>query len=57
MKKLKLKIALKIVKFGIWLYDANIDMAWDNEDRSNVKKLWEMHDDFERKLNGVSSVR
>ena len=50
MRKLTLKIGIKVVKFGIWLYEANDDMAWDNEDRANVKKLWELHDEFAKKL-------
>lgn len=52
MKRIKALIALKIVKIGLWLYDNNTDEHWDDGDKANVKKLWEMHDKFEKQVMG-----
>jgi len=50
MKKLKLKIALKLIRFGIYVYESNIGMQWDKEDFANVEKLWRWHDQLQAEL-------
>jgi len=50
LKRIKAYLGLKIVRIGIWLYDNNLDMHWDNEDKSNIEKLWKLHDQFEAEL-------
>ena len=51
MRIIRLWIGLKLIDFGIWLYDVNVDMPWDNEDRNNVERLWKYRDEFVSKMN------
>lgn len=35
-------ISIKLVNFGLWIYEINMDMNWDDEDLQNYKKLKEI---------------
>ena len=50
MRKLKAWFALKLLRFAIRIYE---DQPWyllTPEDKRNLAKLWEYHDEFERRL-------
>jgi hypothetical protein len=51
MKKLKAKIGLKIISFGIWIYESQNFGTLDEQDKNNLKKLWQYHDTFSKALN------
>ena len=46
MKKLKAKIGLRIVRFGIWIMELQPYGLLDAEDKENLQKLWQWHDKF-----------
>lgn len=41
-------IGLKLINFGIWLYDYNSHLDWDQEDRELYKRLHELKRKFEK---------
>lgn len=44
-------IAYKLVRFGIWLHEQKPFGMLDEEDKQNLRRLWELHDKYERELN------
>ena len=50
MKKLKAKIGLMIVKFGITIMESEPFGLLDDKDKDNLKRLWEYYDKFEAAL-------
>lgn len=52
MKKLKALIGLKVVSFGIWIYECDPFYAkiLDEQDKENLRKLWRYHDEFKQAL-------
>ena len=49
-------LGLKVVSFGIWLYEQKPYGMLNPEDKENLRKLWELYDKFEGELN-ESNVR
>jgi hypothetical protein len=50
LRKIKTKIAIQLVKFGIWIYDQNWMEQWDEEDKENVRKLWILYEKMKADL-------
>jgi hypothetical protein len=54
MKKIRNKIAarlgLALVKFGIMIYESQPFGILDDDDKTKLKELWELHDKFAGEL-------
>jgi hypothetical protein len=50
MNKIKAYIGLKLIRFGILVYESEPFGLLDDEDKVHLKRLWEYHDKFERIL-------
>lgn len=44
-------LGLKLVRFGIWMYEQQPFGMLNEEDKRNLRKLWDLHDKFEGELN------
>jgi hypothetical protein len=49
-KRLMAFVGLKVVTFGIWIYELNPLGMLDEADKDNLKKLWKYHDEFQANL-------
>lgn len=51
MRKLKARIALFFVKFGIMIYESEPAFMYNEEDVDNLTRLWKYHDEFQVVVN------
>lgn len=53
MKKIKAFLGLKLIRFGIWIYehDPKNYGLMTSEDKKILLRLWKYHDEFEANLN------